>query len=144
MGTGRLKAGAPVRGERVERYYRLLRFEEEMGDAAGYPGRAAFGVDDPHPLPAHLLEHTIAGPVRGVAAADTFKFLRGPVWLMRRRRAVDEALAWHALDRPTLLDRLESSAAGLSDEEAARRLRRFGLNRLPERPSLALLYLTQF
>jgi len=42
MGTGKLKAGAPARGERVEKYNRLLRIEEEMGDAVRYAGRAAF------------------------------------------------------------------------------------------------------
>ena len=42
MGTGKLKTGAPARGERVEKYNQLLRIEEEMGDAARYAGRAAF------------------------------------------------------------------------------------------------------
>ncbi len=42
MGTGKLKTGAPARGERVEKYNQLLRIEEEMGAAARYAGRAAF------------------------------------------------------------------------------------------------------
>ena len=42
MGMGKLKTGAPARGERVEKYNQLLRIEEEMGDAARYAGRAAF------------------------------------------------------------------------------------------------------
>jgi len=42
MGTGHLKTGAPCRGERVEKYNQLLRIEEELGDAAYYPGKAAF------------------------------------------------------------------------------------------------------
>lgn len=42
MGTDKLKAGAPARGERVEKYNRFLRIEEEMGEAARYAGRAAF------------------------------------------------------------------------------------------------------
>ncbi len=42
MGTGKLKTGAPARGERVEKYNQLLRIEEEMGDAARYAGRDAF------------------------------------------------------------------------------------------------------
>ena len=42
MGNGKLKTGAPARGERVEKYNQLLRIEEEMGDAARYAGRAAF------------------------------------------------------------------------------------------------------
>jgi enolase len=41
MGTGQIKAGAPSRSERVAKYNRLLRIEEELGDAALYPGRSA-------------------------------------------------------------------------------------------------------
>jgi len=42
MGTGRLKTGAPCRGERVEKYNQLLRIEEELGNEALYAGRKAF------------------------------------------------------------------------------------------------------
>ena len=42
MGTGHLKSGAPCRGERVEKYNRLIRIEEQLGDAAVYAGRRAF------------------------------------------------------------------------------------------------------
>ena len=41
MGTGQIKSGAPSRSERVAKYNRLLRIEEELGDAAVYPGRSA-------------------------------------------------------------------------------------------------------
>ncbi|HET9436388.1 MAG TPA: phosphopyruvate hydratase [Candidatus Limnocylindrales bacterium] len=41
MGTGQIKTGAPSRSERVAKYNRLLRIEEELGDAAVYPGRLA-------------------------------------------------------------------------------------------------------
>jgi enolase len=44
MGTGQIKAGAPSRSERVAKYNRLLRIEEELGDAAVYPGRAALAL----------------------------------------------------------------------------------------------------
>ncbi|HEV8516033.1 MAG TPA: phosphopyruvate hydratase [Candidatus Limnocylindrales bacterium] len=40
-GTGQIKAGAPSRSERVAKYNRLLRIEEELGPDARYPGRAA-------------------------------------------------------------------------------------------------------
>ena len=40
--AGQIKAGAPSRSERVAKYNRLLRIEEEVGRAARYPGRAAF------------------------------------------------------------------------------------------------------
>lgn len=42
MGTGHLKTGAPARGERVEKYNRLLRIEEEMGNSVHSAGRNAF------------------------------------------------------------------------------------------------------
>jgi enolase len=42
LGTGHLKAGAPCRGERVEKYNQLLRIEEGLGEAAVYAGRTAF------------------------------------------------------------------------------------------------------
>jgi enolase len=39
---GQIKSGAPARSERVAKYNQLLRIEEELDDAAFYPGRAAF------------------------------------------------------------------------------------------------------
>jgi enolase len=42
MGTGAIKTGAPCRGERIEKYNRLLRIEEELDNAARYAGRNAF------------------------------------------------------------------------------------------------------
>jgi enolase len=42
MGTGHMKSGAPCRGERVEKYNRLIRIEEQLGNAAVYAGRRAF------------------------------------------------------------------------------------------------------
>jgi Ca2+-transporting ATPase len=46
----------------------------------------------------------------------------------------DEAgttVAWHALPAESVLERLQTSSAGLTDEEAARRLERHGPNALP-------------
>ncbi|MFA0821321.1 MAG: phosphopyruvate hydratase [Methanomethylovorans sp.] len=40
--AGKLKTGAPCRGERVEKYNQLLRIEEELGSKAVYAGRSAF------------------------------------------------------------------------------------------------------
>jgi enolase len=40
--AGQIKTGAPARMDRVEKYNRLLRIEEELGAAARYPGLAAF------------------------------------------------------------------------------------------------------
>ena len=44
LNTGQIKTGAPSRSERVEKYNRLLRIEEELGAAAVYPGMEAFHV----------------------------------------------------------------------------------------------------
>jgi len=43
LGTGQIKTGAPARIERVAKYNRLLRIEEELGTAARYAGWEAFG-----------------------------------------------------------------------------------------------------
>jgi enolase len=43
MNSGQIKAGAPCRSERVAKYNRLLRIEEELGKKAEYAGREAFG-----------------------------------------------------------------------------------------------------
>jgi enolase len=40
--AGFIKAGAPCRSERLAKYNRLLRIEEELGTSARYPGRKAF------------------------------------------------------------------------------------------------------
>lgn len=40
--AGQIKTGAPARSERVAKYNQLLRIEEELSDAAFYPGRSAF------------------------------------------------------------------------------------------------------
>ena len=42
MNSGQIKAGAPCRSERVAKYNRLLRIEEELGANARYAGRGAF------------------------------------------------------------------------------------------------------
>ena len=44
LNTCQIKTGAPSRSERVAIYNQLLRIEEELGNAAVYPGRKAFNV----------------------------------------------------------------------------------------------------
>jgi enolase len=41
-GCGQIKTGAPSRSDRVAKYNRLLRIEEQLGDDARFPGPAAF------------------------------------------------------------------------------------------------------
>jgi enolase len=43
LNTGQIKTGSMSRSERIAKYNRLLRIEEELGDAAEYAGRGAFG-----------------------------------------------------------------------------------------------------
>lgn len=42
VNAGQIKSGAPSRSERVAKYNRLLRIEEELGSSARYPGKDAF------------------------------------------------------------------------------------------------------
>jgi enolase len=42
LNAGQIKTGAPCRSDRVAKYNQLLRIEEELAEAAVYPGLAAF------------------------------------------------------------------------------------------------------
>ncbi|MCM1367368.1 MAG: phosphopyruvate hydratase [Roseburia sp.] len=44
LNAGQIKTGAPSRSERVAKYNRLLRIEEQLGCAAVYPGDKAFNL----------------------------------------------------------------------------------------------------
>ncbi len=44
MNTGQIKTGSISRSERIAKYNRLLRIEEELGDAAVYAGSGAFAA----------------------------------------------------------------------------------------------------
>jgi len=44
LNTGQIKTGAPARSDRVAKYNRLLRIEEELADAAAFAGMGAFRV----------------------------------------------------------------------------------------------------
>ncbi len=52
MGTGQIKSGAPSRSERVAKYNRLLRIEQELGDRAVYAGRNALASRSARPAAA--------------------------------------------------------------------------------------------
>lgn len=45
LNTCQIKTGAPSRSERVAKYNQLLRIEEELGEAACYPGVGAFNLE---------------------------------------------------------------------------------------------------
>ncbi|CAN5202239.1 phosphopyruvate hydratase [soil metagenome] len=45
LNTGQIKTGSVSRSERIAKYNRLLRIEEELGDAAEYAGARAFASD---------------------------------------------------------------------------------------------------
>lgn len=42
LNAGQIKTGAPARSDRVSKYNQLLRIEDDLGDAAIYPGLKAF------------------------------------------------------------------------------------------------------
>jgi enolase len=44
MNSGQIKTGAPCRSERVAKYNRLLKIENELGQKAKYPGRKALRI----------------------------------------------------------------------------------------------------
>jgi len=45
LNTGQVKTGSISRSERIAKYNRLLRIEEELGDAAVYAASGAFVVN---------------------------------------------------------------------------------------------------
>jgi enolase len=45
LNTGQIKTGSVSRSERIAKYNRLLRIEEELGDAADYAGARAFAAN---------------------------------------------------------------------------------------------------
>jgi enolase len=47
VNAGQIKSGAPSRSERVAKYNRLLRIEEELGGSGRFAGRSAFRLLDP-------------------------------------------------------------------------------------------------
>jgi magnesium-transporting ATPase (P-type) len=57
-----------------------------------------------------------------------------------------EAVAWHALDEPSVFEKLATSAVGLSQQQARERQLEFGPNALPAKPppTLAVIFLHQF
>jgi enolase len=42
LNAGQIKTGAPARSDRVAKYNQLMRIEEDLDEAAVYPGMAAF------------------------------------------------------------------------------------------------------
>jgi enolase len=44
VNAGQIKAGAPARSDRVAKYNQLLRIEEDLGESATFPGRAALAA----------------------------------------------------------------------------------------------------
>jgi magnesium-transporting ATPase (P-type) len=82
------------------------------------------------------------------APTGDFHILPPPVsrFMAERKEEVEAPFVWHALSLAQVLDRLRSSPAGLSEDEAARRLSWYGPNRLPERPppSIVFIFFSQF
>ena len=49
VNAGQIKAGAPARSDRVAKYNQLLRIEEDLGESATFPGRAALAATSGDP-----------------------------------------------------------------------------------------------
>ena len=47
-GAGQIKTGSVSRTDRIAKYNQLLRIEEQLGDAAEYPGGAVYGIGPGH------------------------------------------------------------------------------------------------
>ena len=47
VNAGQIKTGAPARSDRVAKYNQLLRIEEDLGESATFPGRAALAGGGP-------------------------------------------------------------------------------------------------
>ena len=122
---GQIKTGAPSRSDRVAKYNQLLRIEEELGDAARYPGRGAFATAEPgsavsEPAPRRTKIVCTIGPVdrepRDGRAARVVGHGRRPPQLLARQRTtiapgVDPGRAAGAgADRPA--DRGDRRPAG--------------------------------
>ena len=41
---GQIKTGSLARSDRLAKYNQLIRIEEELGDSAGFAGKACFGA----------------------------------------------------------------------------------------------------
>ena len=46
VNAGQIKTGAPARSDRVAKYNQLLRIEEDLGESASFPGRAALSGNE--------------------------------------------------------------------------------------------------
>ena len=46
VNAGQIKTGAPARSDRVSKYNQLLRIEEDLGESASFPGRAALSGNE--------------------------------------------------------------------------------------------------
>ena len=75
--AGQIKAGAPVRGERVAKYNQLLRLEESLGQSARYAGidfakRGSFLSSEPREVALEGLRGATTGsPGRALPVAET-------------------------------------------------------------------------
>ena len=53
LNCGQIKTGSLARSDRTAKYNQLLRIEEELGETARYPGRAALKAYQPELAPDH-------------------------------------------------------------------------------------------
>ena len=82
LNTGQIKTGSMSRGERIAKYNRLLRIEEELADAGEYAGRRAFAQHrSPMPDVLHVGEQLAALSREGHDFAEVFRSPSGSLSL---------------------------------------------------------------
>jgi enolase len=76
MNAGQIKTGSLSRSDRMAKYNQLLRIEEDLGDVASYPGRAAFynlnsrpASDPARPVMVRAGERSQCDPADGAVGA---------------------------------------------------------------------------
>ena len=90
---GQIKTGAPARSDRVAKYNRLLRIEEELGESAAYrgrgrPGPPVGGGDPVKPQTGRAVRVVVVMAVLGLAAALGASSVT--TWFDQRDQTVEE------------------------------------------------------
>ena len=88
LGAGQIKSGAPCRSERLAKYNRLLRIEEELGADAEFAGMSAYGHlhwDSNDAENADRHHSTDSGRAR-TGSKESRRSQSRSFWLLRQRR----------------------------------------------------------
>ena len=141
VNAGQIKAGAPARSDRVAKYNQLLRIEEDLGESAGFPGRAALsgeGGSGMAPASGRRRGRRAADAGPGDRAGGREGPLSGPAWCFVGAVVVSavvlvawfpagslltSARAWHGTEAQLATLHAAGRRAGPGEEEPERRRR---------------------